>query len=220
MKKFLCIALFLILLSGCTTGNQPTPPIQPPPMKEPSPRAEPLPSVQPSPASEPSAPLPPLLIQQYKNSDYHFEFIYADDFKLITPHYTNLSKKIVQVELPATAFPNTNFSDAGFAVSAATADSLEKCLSMDPPEGSKGFKDTKTINNIKFYKAEGQGVGAGNIYTTRSYRTLHGPWCFEINEVVHTRNIANFEPGTVTALPENLAWERLEWILSNFKFNS
>jgi len=140
-----------------------------------------------TPPSNPPSQNPPVTVdaQTYKNSTYHFEFNYPKQFNETTPTYINLEEKIVQLSLPKATFPNTNFGDAGFSVSRATAQSLDECLKLNPPEGGNEFKDTATINGVTFYKSSGVGAGAGNRYDTRAYRTFKAPNCLEINETTH-----------------------------------
>jgi len=241
MKKFLSLTgIMLLMLSGCTTpstnqtsnryqpGTQPTiNPVTPPTSSPPS-------NIQGTqtqnqqqnsgsyitPAT-PNATKPTTSQQTYKNTTYNFSFLYPNGFSSVPVTYANLGTQIVQVQLDSAAYPKTNFVDAAFTVSTATANSEKNCLSMNQPEGSNGFKTSKTINGVKFYQTNGQGAGAGNFYETRTYRTFRSPnKCFELNTTIHTANIANFKPGTVTEVDKKPIWDKLESIVSTFKFNA
>lgn len=159
-------------------------------------------------------------LQNYKNSAYDFQFDYPATFALTDPNYGNLENKIVQVQLLSGAYPKTNFDDAAFTVSEKTAKSLNECLAMNEPEGGTGFKDTATVNGIKFYTTTGNGAGAGNFYETKIYRTFSSSECLEIVETIHTSNIENFDPGTVTEINKTPIQAELEKILSTFDFTT
>ena len=175
----------------------------------------------------PSNPLPPQPpaeetenLQTYTDATYHFQFKYSSDFNVVTPNYALLSQKINQVQLPSSTFPKTNFGDGGFAVSVQTVTSEQECLSANMPEGSTGFNDTQTINGVIFHKTTGMGAGAGNFYESKTYRTLRNSMCYEISETIHTSNIANYDPGTVSEVDKNAVWTKLDEVLSTFTLSS
>lgn len=154
----------------------------------------------------------------FKYAPYNFEFKYSNDWEFTSPAYATLNEKIVQVQLPQSAYPKTNFGDAAFTVSFGSANSLDACLALNANKAD--FKTTQIINSTMYYKAETSGVGAGNLYESRVYRTFKDSSCFELMETVHTSNIGNYEPGTVTEVNKTEVWQRLDKILNSFKFNS
>ena len=172
------------------------------------------------PTQTPPPPATPVL-QTYRYQPYGFEFKYPADWVFNDPSgYANLQDKIVQVELSKDAYPKTNFDDAAFTVSAQFAPTLAACLAFPAnATGNAGFKATQVINGIIFYTAQGNGAGAGNFYESHDFRTLHGGICIEIDETLHTSNIANFDPGTVTEVNHDQIFQRLDQLLMTFKFN-
>lgn len=200
MKKLILSGTILLLLSGCAATNV-TPPVN---------------NNQTSQTTTPS-PIP-AQTQSYKNSEYNFQFDYPATYASIDANYGNLENKIAQVQISSTAYPKTNFGDAAFTVSEATAKSLDECLTMNEPEGGAVFKASTTINGVTFYTTTGNGAGAGNYYETKNYRTLASSECFEIVETIHTSNIANYDPGTVTEIDKTPIWTELDNILSTFNF--
>lgn len=156
--------------------------------------------------------------QTYKNSAYKFQFDYDKDFSFVNANYANLEEKIVQVELPGSIFPKTNLSNAGFAVSMSTSKNEKECLTVNLPEGVEAFTKKTTINGQEFFTANGNGAGAGNFYESKNYRAFVGTSCFEINETIHTANIGNFDPGTVTEVDKDAVWKKLDAITASFKF--
>ncbi|MDB4939696.1 MAG: hypothetical protein JWO40_121 [Candidatus Doudnabacteria bacterium] len=202
MKKVFLISAFALLAAGCTStvntdpnANNNNPPIQPPQQTQPT-------------------------TQTYKNSTYSFQFQYPADMAFVTPNYALLNDKVTELQIPKTDYPNTNFGDAAFSVSASYAKTLASCLAMNPPENGDGFKTTVQINGVTFYTTSGAGAGAGNRYDTKTYRTLVGAQsCIELNETVHTSAIGNYPAGTVTAVDINAVQSRLDQVLNTFKFN-
>jgi len=217
MKKILALAGLLAILAGCTTTTNNYLP----------PSGEPIPSATPPVTSSPTPPAatpPPTTVaaatQTYNNSAYNFQFDYPTAFTFTDANYANLENKIVQVQIPSSTYPKTNFGDAAFTVSESAPKTLADCLTINAPEGGTAFTDSTTINGIKFYSTRGQGAGAGNFYATKIYRTFLSPQCFEIVETVHTGNIGNYEPGTVTEVDQKPIWADLDTILATFKFTN
>jgi len=214
-----------ILLAGCTTPNTQTssPPATPPPQQNPVPQPTPVP--EPAPVSEPTPVSQPIKDTQptpgfnrYTNSEYNFQFLYPIEFdsKDISG-YASLKEKVIDFGLTSKAYPKTNFSDAVFSVSAQPAKSIDECLTANLPEGITKFKTKQTINDIEFYTADGMGAAAGNRYDVRAYRTLMDTNCIEAIETIHTTNIGNYDPGTVTEIDKAPIWKKLEDIMSTFQ---
>lgn len=157
----------------------------------------------------------------YKNAEYNFQFDYPESFTVTNANYGNQEKKIVQVQLPSSAYPKTNFNDAAFTVSVSDAKTISQCLGMNNPEGGHLFKDSITSNGgVKFYETPGLGKAAGNLYETKVSRTFTGTQCFEMVETVHTSNIGNYDPKTTTEVDTKPVWEKLDKILPTFKFTA
>jgi len=140
--------------------------------------------------------------------------------RLVTPTYGNLKDEVVQVQIPKSAYPGTNFDDAAISVSAQHAKALNDCLALSPPEGSDGFKTKTTINGVDFYMTNSSGAGAGNFYDSKVYRTFRSraDTCIEISETIHTSNIDNYTPGSVTEVKQSDAQAKLDPIVQSFKF--
>ena len=159
-------------------------------------------------------------LQTYKNTTYNFIFNYPDSVSFVTPTYSNLEEKILQLQIPQSDYPKTNFGDAAFSVSTTYAKDLADCLAKNSPENSDGFKTPIKINDATFYKTSSSGVGAGNLYEATNYRTLTGTGtCIELVETIHTANIANYTPGSVTQVDKVNVQTRLDHILNTFKLN-
>ena len=161
--------------------------------------------------------------QIYKYQPANFEFQYTQDLVFTQPQYADLENKIVQLSIPKSAYPGTNFSDAGFTVSDQFTSSLNACLALQPTalELRMPFSanSAKVINGTTFYAAKGSGAAAGNLYESNVYRAWHNQDCIEVSETLHTGNIGNFPAGTVTEVDHNAVFNRLDQVLNTFKFD-
>src|SRR6185436_9291971 len=127
---------------------------------------------------------------------------------------------IVQVQIPASHYPGTNFNDGAISISAASAKDLAACLKLSPPQNSDGFATKIIINNVDFYMTASSGAAAGNLYESKVYRTLktlEGA-CIEINQTIHTANIGNFPVGSVSEVNKTNVQAILDDVLNSFTF--
>jgi len=210
MKNTLFIlAAFVLLGAACNKAQAPT-------------NTDNLPFSpdQPTSGNQNSSPAPAAAVSTYRNATYNFEFQYSAEFSFTDAIYANLQQKIVQVNLAQSEYPKTNFGDAALSFSIQPVSSLQACLSANLSENAAGFKETRSINGVTFYLGQGNGAAAGNFYDSRIFRTFRSGSCFEIAETLHTSNIGNYEPGTVTEVDPKPIWERLDKILASFKFTA
>lgn len=156
--------------------------------------------------------------QTYQNATYNFRFDYPTEFKFVDPTYGRLKDQVVQIILGKQNYTGTNFSDAAFTVSRSNVQNKNECLSTANLESGSGFTETETINGVTFYKAETRGAATGNLYDSRLYRTYQNNVCFELAETIHTTNVGNYPPGTVTEVNKDPIWNNLHTITSSFKF--
>ncbi len=155
-------------------------------------------------------------LQTYKYRPLGIEFKYPKEFQFTQPTYANLEDKVTQIEIPNSAYPETNFGDAAFTLSSSFATTTQQCDEL----GSRNTSGlvSKEINGVTFSESLNTEAAAGNIYDSRTFRTLHGNTCIELVETVHTGNIGNYEPGTVTEINKDEVFKRLDDILMSFKF--
>jgi hypothetical protein len=157
-------------------------------------------------------------LQTYKYAPYNFEFQYSSDFAFTEPAYAKLTDKVTQLQFQS-GYPNTNFVDAAFSVSAESSPSLQECFLAGQFASENGFNQTKNINGTTWNLATTAEAAAGNLYESRVYRTFRNNLCFELNETIHTGNIGNYPEGSVTEVDKNQVWSKLDQILNTFKFN-
>jgi hypothetical protein len=156
----------------------------------------------------------------YNNSQYGFSFNYPAsdilnpniDYQFITDN------SLARVDLPQNDFIDTNLGEAAFIVGASKASSsLAGCLQLSSEEQTQD--DDQAINGISFKVFEGGGAGAGNIYETKSYRTVQNNTCYEVTALIHYGNIFNYSPGTVMEFDKTKAMSGLQEIADTFKIN-
>ncbi len=82
-------------------------------------------------------------------------------------------------------------------------------------------KAEASINGVTYTKLESSGAGAGNLYETTSYRTVHNGQCYAIEYTIHSSNIANYptESG-ITAFDKAKVQNALESIVQSLSFSS
>ncbi|SRR5258708_3940156 len=162
----------------------------------------------------------PEQLQTYVNGTYGFEFMYPATMQFVTATYPNLADKVVQLQIPQSAYPGTNFGDAAFSVSAQYAKSLQDCLALNAQGSSQSsnFKSTVIINGIDFYAATSTGAAAGNLYQSNLQRTFASGQCIELNQTIHTANIGNYTPGTIQEVDKAAVQSQLDAVLQTFKF--
>lgn len=207
MKKIILAGIFLVLATACNVSPSQLQPAAGNP-------------VNPT-TTVPAAPAAPST-QTYSNSSYGFSFDYPQPFTFVTPTYGNLQTQVVQVQIDSTQYPKTNFGDAAFTVSVDAAQSSAACLALNnqPEFTGGGFTTQQTINGEAFSEGDAAGAGAGNLYKSKVYRTFHGSWCYELDETIHTSQIANYPAGTVTEIDTTAIQEQLDGILGSFTFTN
>ncbi|HUO56481.1 MAG TPA: hypothetical protein VMU27_03550, partial [Candidatus Paceibacterota bacterium] len=57
---------------------------------------------------------------------------------------------------------------------------------------------TVSLGGAQFAEFTSTGVAAGNTYDIKAYRSNVSGTCFEITEMLHSGNIANYPKGSVT----------------------
>jgi len=123
----------------------------------------------------------------------------------------------VGIYIPDNEFPSTNFSEAEVNISATGA---RPC---DVTRYASGLTaaGTAEISGRTFNKYTSSGAAAGNIYDTTVYSRSDGDECFVIEEVVHSTNLANYDPGSgVTAYDAARLRELLDSIVDGFRITA
>lgn len=196
MKKIILLAVSVSLLAfGCSKKEvvpQPLPPI--------------------------SRPVPPTSTQIFRFAPLSLEFVYPKEFSFEQPSFGNLPDPVTQISMPTVGYEKTNFGGASLTVTSGYAKDIASCLALSTPQNGDGFKSSKVINGATFYSTKTGGAAAGSFYEGRIYRTLRGSMCIEFVETIHTTNIQNYDPGTVTEVDTTPIWAKLDAIVQTVKF--
>ncbi|HVW71557.1 MAG TPA: hypothetical protein VHB93_00180 [Candidatus Paceibacterota bacterium] len=125
----------------------------------------------------------------------------------------------LSIMLPKSYMPGTNFSDAKLTVGhSASAAPVSNCLKPDPSGGPSSSMTTRLINGVSFTVFTSSDAGAGNLYDTTSYRTMHNNTCIAVEYTIHYTQIANYPPGTVTQFDESKVAAMLDSVVDTFTF--
>ncbi len=164
----------------------------------------------------------------YRNDTYGLSFEYPKAWSLVEvggPYneFVDTTKgedPFVRLQLPQETYPGTNFGNADLGLSYVYVASLEDCLAYPSTNGSVTFDVGQSIeiNGITYYTSESSGAAAGNRYDSKLFRTYQNDYCFSAAETLHTTNIGNYDPGTVTAVDEDAVWGRFDAILQTMSF--
>jgi hypothetical protein len=112
--------------------------------------------------------------------------------------------------------PVTNLSEAYFIYSAMDdEESVASCT--EPYSPQETILGQEIINGYEFTKSERFGAGAGNIYHQVFYRAVIESVCYEMILHMHSGNIGNYPPGTVTEFDQAALMARFEEIIASFR---
>jgi hypothetical protein len=105
--------------------------------------------------------------------------------------------------IPSAFEPQTNFQDSTLTVGrSANAAAVANCFASDPSGSPSTPSSTMIINGISFVVFHSNDAGAGNLYDTTSYRTVHAGECYAIEYTIHSSQIANY-PASYDLQPFN-----------------
>jgi hypothetical protein len=128
--------------------------------------------------------------------------------------------KLLTITVPKVFEPQTNFSDATLTVGDSQSNTaIANCLTPDQSGGLSTSVATTTINGIVFSVFKFSGAGAGNLYDTTSYRTLHAGACYAVEYTIHSNQIANYPPAyNLKQFNESAISSVLDRIVGTFQF--
>lgn len=129
-----------------------------------------------------------------------------------------LKNPLITFAFPKDAFaePKSTYSEGYVSVSSSKSKNTDaRCFAkLDQATGE--FANVDTWNGVAFKRADIVDPGAGNMYTSRVYRTLHDGTCYEVALTVRTTSIANYGAGTVVEFDKEQAFSVLENIRKTF----
>jgi len=153
--------------------------------------------------------------------DFYTEDFYAaapaDDWRQGMPGGSGL--RLFALTIPKAFEPQTNFSDAVFNVGmSGNADAVSRCLVSENASAQTAASKT-TINGTVFTVFRFTDAGAGNIYETTSYRTIHANQCWAVEYTIHSAEIGNYPPEYgLKPFDETKLHDVLDRIAGTFRF--
>ncbi len=107
----------------------------------------------------------------------------------------------VSFTIPAAMTTGTNLSD-DTRLSVETLPDASSCTAdLFLPEGADA-PTTMTENGTEYSVASLSDAGAGNLYEEKVYALVGTSPCLAVRTFIHSTNLANYDPGTVTAFDE------------------
>ena len=106
----------------------------------------------------------------------------------------------------------TNFSEAFIMISAQAAQGLPQDKKIGQSEGAVQL-DSQT-----FEKYVSQDAAVGNLYDLTSYYGAVGALYYRIDLVVHSTNLAMYDPGARAPFDAKMVQERLDRVLATLRF--
>jgi hypothetical protein len=126
---------------------------------------------------------------------------------------------VIGLKLSPDLYAGTNLTEAGVYIGATTTPSIvSTCTDPMTSSGETEASSTVAIGGATFSVFNSTGAGAGNIYQEKEFRTVQSGTCFEIVELLHSGQIANYPSGTVTAFDETKFSGILDAMVNTFTF--
>ncbi|NQS92204.1 MAG: glycoside hydrolase family 25 protein, partial [Chloroflexi bacterium] len=119
-------------------------------------------------------------------------------------------------------FEGTNLVEASIVVQVSRGEgALAACLSYKSGSiyqlSGEGLPSLE-INQVSFLKDVVQEGVMGGSYKRISYRALSQGACYELTQVVHSKNLENFQANTILPFDEQSIFAQLDQVLATFKF--
>ena len=137
----------------------------------------------------------------YHDGQNGYTIRYAKDWT-IDPVYTNTSPNPdmyvamgVRFRIPATMATGTNLSINDTGLSVESIEGVTDC-SANTFTSNTITPTPTTINDTEYSFATTSDAGAGNFYEEHIYALPYSQPCTAIRYLIHSTNIANYEPGT------------------------
>jgi hypothetical protein len=161
----------------------------------------------------------PSNLETYTDNSYNFSIQYPKDdvFSQGSQYAFAAQNSLISINLPESYYPGTNLGEASVIIGVTSTPALvNNCL--QPQLENEKVQGVKNIDNKEFIRFIGEGVGAGNIYDTTSYRLVYNNSCYEIVLLMHSGNIGNYPTGAVKEFDRLATLEKLNIIAETFKF--
>jgi hypothetical protein len=144
---------------------------------------------------------------------------YPDTFAPALPVQGNyktepvLALQLIDSEL----FEKTNLSEVYLMLS-STSDVGIAATCTEPNQKGGGGPEypagEEVVNGLPFVHTTAEGAGAGNFYQQEIFRTVYNSACHEVIFFIHSTNVGNYAPGTVTEFNRDAVMQNLQAVLS------
>ncbi|MDR3546800.1 MAG: hypothetical protein P4M11_00755 [Candidatus Pacebacteria bacterium] len=126
--------------------------------------------------------------------------------------------KVFALTVPRSFEPQTNFVDATLTVGySKNATSVAHCMTNDA--SSVTATSSAILDGQTFTVFNSGDAGAGNLYKTTSYRTLHGGTCYAVEYTVHSAQLGNYPASyNLKQYSDQTIDQLLDRIVGTFKF--
>ena len=155
---------------------------------------------------------------QYSNPANGVALTYSDYFAPVFPVFSNY-KIVPELALymnDQETYVKTNLSEAYFFLgSSADPQMVATCTDSNPNGGAiEQIVGNEVINSFTFVHSTSAGAGAGNLYEQEIYRMAYNNICYEVIYHMHSANIGNFPPDTVTEFDRNAIMNKMYTVFS------
>ncbi|MBX4199102.1 hypothetical protein KW800_02385 [Candidatus Parcubacteria bacterium] len=125
---------------------------------------------------------------------------------------------LVDIRIPKSYMPGTNFSEARFTVGrSADAAEIKNCAVV---HDNFTDKSTVTISGYQFTKFNQSDAAAGNRYDSTVYHGIFDGDCYAIEYTIHSTNIGNYPPELgVKEFDKGKIEDTLEQMAESVKWN-
>ena len=121
--------------------------------------------------------------------------------------------------IPRAFEPQTNLGEVTLTVGASSnGTAVTRCLEQINVEPTAATS-SEVINGVPFTVFHSSDAGAGNLYETTSYRTVHSGKCYAIEYTIHSNQIANYPVEyNLKQFDEAKIATLMQGIIGTFKF--
>lgn len=141
----------------------------------------------------------------------------------VSPRDGELGKVRVNLIIPDSFDPNTNFRDAKMTIAfGANQKATDNCLSNSANGSGENVQtSTVSINGIPFKKTVFSDAGAGNYYETTSFKAVRAGQCISIEYTIHSTNRQSYpEEMNIGEFNKAKIVRVLDAIVQTIKFSS
>lgn len=161
----------------------------------------------------------------YQDPQYGFSIYYPSTTILKSTGFDGFlpltQTPVIAFTLSRGLFQGTNLNEAGVYIGATTTPSIVSSCTEPSSQGDETeASSTATVNGTAFNVFDSTGAAAGNIYQEKTFRTVENGTCFELVEMLHSGQLANYPAGTIVAFDQAQFSGILEAMVDTFTFKS